>query len=54
MFLLNGVKPPSHTTIINTMNGLKTNIDDVLVGINKKIMAIDLEIDPNTVYLDGT
>ena len=54
MFLLDGIDPPSHTTINNTINSLVANIDDVLVEINKKIMEYDQEVDPNIVYIDGT
>ncbi|MFA7436407.1 MAG: IS1182 family transposase [Bacilli bacterium] len=54
MFLLDRIDPPSHMTINNTINDLSDNIDDVLVELNKKIMENDKEIDPNTVYIDGT
>ena len=54
MFLLDGIDPPSHVTINNVINSLSSNIEDVLVEINKKIMENDKELDPNIVYIDGT
>lgn len=54
MFLLDNTTFPSHMTINNTINDLSENIDDVLVAINQKIMENDQEVDPNTVYIDGT
>jgi transposase len=54
MFLIDRIDPPSHTTINNVINSLVTNIDDVLVEINKKIMEKDKSVDPTIVYIDGT
>jgi transposase len=54
MYLLDSVAPPSHTTINNTINSLRYNIDDVLVEINKQILIKDSEVNPNVVYIDGT
>jgi len=54
MFLLDRIDPPSHMTINNTINSLSSNIDDVLVEINNKIIQEDTEVNPNVVYIDGT
>jgi transposase len=54
MFLIDRLDPPSHSTINKIINSLVTNIDDVLVEINKKIMEKDKDVDPNIVYIDGT
>jgi transposase len=41
IYLLDGMEPPSHTVINNTINALTDNIDDILVDINKIIMSKD-------------
>src|SRR5690606_17133357 len=54
MFLLDRIDPPSHVTINNVINSLSSNIDNVLVEVNKKIMEKDKEVNPKIVYIDGT
>src|SRR5690554_4958203 len=54
MFLFDRIDPPSHVTINNVINSLSSNIDNVLVEVNKKIMEKDKEVNPKIVYIDGT
>jgi len=53
MYLIEGINPPSHTTINNTMNEIKDKLDSLLFEINQEIMnREDIELDK--LYIDGT
>lgn len=53
MYLIEGINPPSHTTINNTMNEIKEKLDSLLFEINQEIMnREDIELDK--LYIDGT
>ncbi len=53
MYLIEGMNPPTHSTINNTMNEIKDKLDSLLFEINQEIMnREDIELDK--LYIDGT
>jgi hypothetical protein len=53
MYLIDGMNPPTHTTINNVMNEIKDKLDSLLLEINQEIMKREnLELDK--LYIDGT
>jgi len=53
MYLLDGMKVPSHVTIGSFINSLKSSIQDIFLAINKEIFARD-SVDLQHTYIDGT
>ena len=52
IFLLNGIEIKSHNTICNIINEIN-DVDKLLSDINNQIFK-DIDVDTDTVYIDGT
>lgn len=53
MYLIDGMNPPTHTTISNVMNEIKEKLDSLLLEINQEIMKRE-ELELDKLYIDGT
>jgi transposase len=53
MYLIEGINPPTHTTINNVMNEIKEKLDSILLEINQEIMKRE-KIELDKLYIDGT
>ncbi len=53
MYLIEGMNPPTHTTINNVMKEIKDKLDSLLLEINLEIMKRE-NIELDKLYIDGT